>query len=94
MIGLAFDILLAVALVWLTRQALLGPHLFRDVVLFITVGLLVALAWVRLNAPDLGLAEAAVGAGLTGVLLLDALGRISRGDKDGQGKRRRGKRHE
>jgi energy-converting hydrogenase B subunit D len=31
---------------------------------------------VRLDAPDIALAEAAIGAGLTGVLLLDALRHI------------------
>jgi len=35
-----------------------------------------SLAWVRLSAPDVALAEAAIGAGLTGALLLAALRRI------------------
>jgi multisubunit Na+/H+ antiporter MnhB subunit len=43
------------------------------VVLFIALGLLLALAWVRMSAPDVALAEAAIGAGLTGVLLLEAI---------------------
>ena len=46
--------------------------LFKSVVAFIVLGLFMALAWVRLQAPDVALAEAAVGAGITGVLLLDA----------------------
>ena len=37
-----------------------------------------ALAWARLSAPDIGLAEAAIGAGLTGTLLLDAYGALKR----------------
>ena len=37
-----------------------------------------ALAWARLAAPDIGLAEAAIGAGLTGALLLDAYGVLQR----------------
>lgn len=41
--------------------------------MFIIFGLLMALAWARLAAPDIALAEAAIGAGLTGALLLDAL---------------------
>ena len=49
--------------------------LYTSVVLFIAFGLLLALIWARLGAPDLALAEAAIGAGLTGTLLLAALGR-------------------
>jgi multisubunit Na+/H+ antiporter MnhB subunit len=37
---------------------------------------LLAIAWVRLGAADVALAEGAIGAGLTGVLLLGAMGRI------------------
>jgi multisubunit Na+/H+ antiporter MnhB subunit len=46
------------------------------VVLFIALGLVSALAWARLAAPDIALVEAAVGAGLTGALLLNTLGWI------------------
>ena len=35
-----------------------------------------ALLWVRLEAPDVALAEAAIGAGLTGALLMAALARL------------------
>jgi energy-converting hydrogenase B subunit D len=73
-----FDILLAVALVAVAWGVLKFADLFKAVVLFIALGLLMALAWVRLNAPDIALAEAAIGAGLIGVLLLDALRFISR----------------
>lgn len=65
---------------WATALvALLGPGLFRSIVMFIVFGLLMALAWVRLGAIDLALAEAAIGAGLTGCLLLDAIGHLQRG---------------
>jgi len=75
-IALAFDLLLAAAMVWSAVRALLTPDLFRAVVMFIVFGLLVALAWARLQAPDIALAEAAIGAGLTGALLLDAVGHL------------------
>ena len=71
-----FDSVLATALLWLAWQALASTELFRGVVLFIAFGLLMALAWVRLEAPDVALAEAAIGAGLTGALLLTALSRL------------------
>ena len=42
-----------------------------------------ALAWVRLDAPDVALAEIAVSAGLTGALLLAAFGGVHRtGEND------------
>lgn len=68
------DILLCVTLFVTAALSLASPGLFRAVVMFIVFGLIMALAWVRLNAPDIALAEAAIGAGLTGVLLLDTLG--------------------
>lgn len=72
MIAWIFDIILTTGLVLVAWRVMVTPSLFRAVVLFITLGLLLALAWVRLDAPDVALAEAAIGAGLTGVLLLDA----------------------
>ena len=68
-----FDVVLVVLLVWLAWGALNARELFAGVVLFICFGLVMALAWVRLAAPDVALAEAALGAGLTGALLLAAL---------------------
>lgn len=71
-----FDLLLVAALLWSAVRALTTPDLFRAVVLFIVFGLLMALAWARLDAPDIALAEAAIGAGLTGALLLDAVAHL------------------
>jgi multisubunit Na+/H+ antiporter MnhB subunit len=70
---LAFDLLLALALVVLAWKALAAEDAFAMVVLFIVLGLMVALAWVRLHAPDVALAEAAIGAGVTGALMLTTL---------------------
>ena len=74
--ALAFDLLLIAALLWSAARALTTADVFRAVVLFIVFGLLMALAWARLDAPDIALAEAAIGAGLTGALLLDAVGHL------------------
>jgi uncharacterized MnhB-related membrane protein len=77
-----FDIFLILTLLWLAWQLLASEDLFKAVVLFISFGLLMALAWVRMRAPDVALAEAALGAGLTGPLFLSALRRIERFRKD------------
>ncbi|MGF1644170.1 MAG: Na(+)/H(+) antiporter subunit B [Thiotrichales bacterium] len=71
-----FDALLALALIYTAGRALVVADLFKATVLFIVFGLLMALAWTRLEAPDIALAEAAIGAGLTGALLLDAVGHL------------------
>lgn len=74
--GVLFDGLLAGVMLWLAWASLSGRDLFRGIVLFIAFGLVLALVWVRLGAPDVGLAEAAIGAGLTGALLLATWGRL------------------
>lgn len=74
----AFDGLLAVALLWSAWRALTAMQLIRAVVMFIVFGLLMTVAWARLLAPDIALAEAAIGAGLTGALLLDAVRALNR----------------
>jgi uncharacterized MnhB-related membrane protein len=72
---------LIAALLLSATAALLARDSFRAVVMFIIFGLLMALAWVRLDAPDLALAEAAIGAGLSGALLLDAVGHLRRRER-------------
>ena len=74
LVSLLFDVVLIAGLLILGVRILSVQNLFTAVVFFITFGLLMALAWTRLHAPDIALAEAAIGAGLTGALLLDAVG--------------------
>lgn len=77
-----FDSLLGLGLLWLAWRALSTPDLFKAVVLFIAFGLGLALTWARLDAPDIALAEAAIGAGLTGALMLATLARLNRADRE------------
>ncbi len=77
-----FDMLLVATLLWLAWRLLSTPDIFKAVVLFICFGLVMALAWVRLRAPDVALAEAAIGAGITGPLFLAALRRMERLSKE------------
>jgi len=73
-----FDGLLGVTLLWLGGRVVFARELLGSVVSFIALGMLMALAWLRLGAPDLALAEAALGGGVTGALLLAALSRLER----------------
>ena len=72
----AFDVVLAATAIWLAYHAVSREDLFKSVVLFITFGVLLSLIWVRLRAFDLALVEVAIGAGITGALFLNALGRM------------------
>jgi len=74
----AFDVALVILLLWLGWRALASADLFKAVVQFMVFGLLLSLAWVRLGAPDVALAEAAIGAGFAGALLLYTLARLGR----------------
>ncbi len=79
-----FDSLLGLGLLWLAWRALTCPELFQAIVLFVIFGLLMVLAWVRLDAPDVALAEAAIGTGLTGALLMAALAKLRSTGADGE----------
>lgn len=68
-----FDVALAGTLILLAVRVLTAPDLFQAIVLFIVFGLVMTIAWCRLGAIDVALAEAAIGAGLTGALFLNAL---------------------
>ncbi len=79
------DTILALTIVGLAWVLLKCQDLFRAIIFYIIFGLLMAVIWGRLNAVDVALVEAAVGAGLTGALFLLALQRIER---RGSGERR------
>lgn len=71
--GILFDLALNISLVVLAWRILYSSGHFQAVVLFIIFGLILSLAWLRLLAPDIAIAEAAVGAGIAGVMLIDSL---------------------
>jgi uncharacterized MnhB-related membrane protein len=73
-----FDLVLLATLIALAVAAVLSPEPRRAVMLFISFGLWLALVWARLRAPDIALAEAAIGAGIGGALMLAAARRAAR----------------
>ncbi|MCW2272474.1 DUF4040 domain-containing protein [Rhodoblastus acidophilus] len=68
----ALDVGLALLVVGVAAWTIAARNLFASVVGYVAYGLLLALVWVRLYAPDVALTEAAVGGGVTGVLLVTA----------------------
>jgi multisubunit Na+/H+ antiporter MnhB subunit len=81
------DVALGTLLIALALGSLYSQTLYGSLTLFFAFGVIMALAWARLQAPDLALAEAAIGAGLSGALLLSAL-RKSRPEVVREGKLR------
>ncbi|MDQ7068042.1 MAG: DUF4040 domain-containing protein [Sulfurimonas sp.] len=73
-----FDVLLSSSLLLLAWKTLTSKNLLQAIVFFITFGLLMALTWGRLGAFDVAMAEVAIGAGLTGALLLSALVKLKK----------------
>ena len=66
------DIELALLIVGVAIWTIAARDLFAAVVAYVAYGLLLAFVWIRLYAPDVALTEAAVGGGVTGVLLITA----------------------
>ena len=52
--------------------------LLNSIVIFMSYSLIMAVIWVLLQAPDLAITEAAVGAGVTSLLFFLALRRVNR----------------
>lgn len=71
-----FDLVLAAAIFGTAGLSLWVRDRTAAIAGFLVTGLLISLCWIRLGAPDVALAEAAIGAGLTGALLLRSARRI------------------
>lgn len=79
-IATVFEIGLAAVVLGLAVWTIVVPETYSATVGFVAYGLLVALIWVRLDAVDVALTEAAIGGGLGGVLLLSATARLRDGE--------------
>ncbi|MCK1396561.1 DUF4040 domain-containing protein [Bradyrhizobium sp. 4] len=75
-IATAFEIVLAAVVLGLATWTIAVRETYPATVGFVAYGLLVALIWVRLDAVDVALTEAAIGGGLGGVVLLGAAARL------------------
>ena len=74
----ALDIGLAVLVLAVAGWTITAREAFGSVVGYVAYGLLLSLVWVRLFAVDVALTEAAIGSGVTGVLLISAVVRLRR----------------
>ncbi|MCP4564433.1 MAG: DUF4040 domain-containing protein [Bosea sp.] len=69
---LLVDVALVAGLLALAAHVVAEPDERSAIIAFLSLGLLLGLAWVRLAAPDVALTEIAIGGGGTGILLLRA----------------------
>jgi multisubunit Na+/H+ antiporter MnhB subunit len=71
-----FDIGLVVLILGIGTSTIAARDAFAAVIGFVVYGLLLSIAWVRLSAVDVALTEAAIGGGMTGMLMLGAAARL------------------
>jgi multisubunit Na+/H+ antiporter MnhB subunit len=72
----ALDIGLALLVFAVAFWTIVARGAFAAVVGYVVYGLLLSIVWVRLFAVDVALTEAAIGSGVTGVLLIGAAARL------------------
>ena len=75
-ISSVFEIGLVVLILMIGASTIVVREAFAAVIGFVVYGLLLAIAWVRLSAVDVALTEAAIGGGMTGMLMLGAVARL------------------
>ena len=78
----ALDIGLAVLVLAVAGWTIAAKRAFAAVVGYVAYGLLLSIVWVRLFAVDVALTEAAIGSGVTGVLLIGAAARLREAEQD------------
>ena len=71
----ALDLGLAFLVFAVATWTIFAPGGFAATVGYVVYGLLLSLVWIRLSAVDVALTEAAIGSGVTGVLLIGAAAR-------------------
>jgi len=80
--GAALNIALIVLLITTAVLATLSRDLLAAVIIFSVYSLIMALMWQRLQAPDLAITEAAVGAGITAVLFVVTIFKTRRREEE------------
>lgn len=85
-----FRILLLAGLVICAVATALVKKPLRAMVIYMAYSVIMSVVWLLLESPDLAITEAAVGAGITGILFFLTLRRIDLIDKDAEQKARNG----
>ena len=88
-----FRILLLAGLVICAVATALVRKPMRAVIIYMAYSIIMSVVWLLLESPDLAITEAAVGAGITGILFFLTLRRINLSDKDAEHEARREEDH-
>ncbi len=72
----SFSIIIMIFLIIFSISVSIIKNLLASVVVFMVYSLLMAILWQQLNAPDLAITEAAVGAGVTTLLFVLTIRRV------------------
>jgi uncharacterized MnhB-related membrane protein len=75
------DVLLLFFLVVCALEIMRTKDLLSAVIIFSAYSMVMAIVWQQLNAPDIAITEAAVGAGITAMLFVAAISKTSRWEK-------------
>lgn len=76
-----FDLVMLGLLIAMALAVARSRDLVASAVIFSGYSLVLCLLWLHRGAPDVAMTEAAVGAGVTTVLMLVAIGRTTRREK-------------
>lgn len=88
---IVFEYMLLIFLIACSLAVSLTRKITSAVIIFMSYSIVMSIVWVLLEAPDLALTEAAIGAGITSVLFFLAIKRINSMDRKKEDKRERPK---
>ena len=77
-------ILLLILLIICAIGVNFGKSLLQAVIIFMSYSSVMCLLWILMESPDLAITEAAVGAGVSGLLFLQTLRKIRREDENAE----------
>ena len=81
----AFRLILLLGLVICAVATALTKNLKQAVIIYMAYSVIMSVIWILLESPDLAITEAAVGAGITGILFFLTLHRLHLIDADDAG---------
>ena len=81
---LIFEYILLAFLVICAISVSFSRNLLNSILIFMSYSLVMSIIWILLESPDLAITEAAVGAGVSGLLFLQTLRKIRREDENAE----------
>lgn len=71
-----FEVILLVLLIVCAASACITKNLLASLIIFMAYSVIMSIVWALLEAPDLAITEAAVGAGVSSILLFVTLKKV------------------